>query len=176
LAALVDIAGQGLAAVLWQSMAEEGQSPIEIGRLRLQREDGLSYRNAQMVEVGGEVAGCLVGYRLEFDDDDLSDAPPLVRGLIELELEVEDYWYVNILAVYPEYRGHGIGTMLLKEADRLGREGSSRGMAIIVASGNIGARRLYERSGYTLLSKRGAPDYPGGRVGQEWLLLTKPHS
>lgn len=48
-------------------------------------------------------------------------------------------------------------------------------MAIIVVSGNVGARRLYERHGYRHLATKVAPDYPGGRPGQEWLLMTKPH-
>jgi ribosomal protein S18 acetylase RimI-like enzyme len=174
LAALVDMAGEGLPALLWQQRAGEAQSPFEIGRARaLRDEGGFSYRNSRMIEAAGEIAGCLVSYMLD-DDDDLADVPPLVRGLIELEMQVPGYWYVNILAVYPEFRGAGLGSRLLSEADRLGREAGAEGMAIIVASGNTDAYRLYQRHGYRPLAKRAAPDYPGGRIGQDWLLLTKP--
>jgi ribosomal protein S18 acetylase RimI-like enzyme len=174
LTALVDLAGEGLPTLLWQQRAGEAQSPFEVGRARALRDDGgFSYRNAHMIETGGEIAGGLVSYRLD-EDDDLSDVPPLVRGLVELELQVPGYWYVNILAVYPEFRGLGLGSRLLAEADRLGREAGAAGMAIIVASGNVDAYRLYQRHGYRPLAKRAAPDYPGGRTGQDWLLLTKP--
>jgi ribosomal protein S18 acetylase RimI-like enzyme len=177
LAALVDIAGEGLAAVLWQRRAGPAQSPFEIGRARAMREEGgFSYRNAHMIEDDGAIAGTLVGYPLEAEDDaDLSDVPDLVRGLVDLEREVAGFWYVNILAVYPEHRGRGLGSRLLDHADRLGRKARSRGMAIIVVSGNAGARRLYERHGYRPLATKAAPDYPGGRHGQDWLLMTKPH-
>jgi ribosomal protein S18 acetylase RimI-like enzyme len=177
LAALVDIAGEGLPAVLWQQRAGPAQSPFEIGRARAMREEGgFSYRNAHIIEHDGAVAGALVGYPLEEDEEaDLSDVPQLVRGLIDLERQVAGYWYVNILAVYPEHRGRGLGSRLLDHADRLSRTAGSKGLAIIVVSGNAGARRLYERHGYRHLATRSAPDYPGGRSGQDWLLLTKPH-
>jgi ribosomal protein S18 acetylase RimI-like enzyme len=177
LAALVDIAGEGLPAVLWQQRAAPAQSPFEIGRARAMREEGgFSYRNAHVIEDDGEVAGVLVGYPLDEDDDaDLSDVPELVRGLIDLERQVAGFWYVNILAVYPEHRGRGLGSGLLDHADRLGRRAGTKGMAIIVVSGNAGARGLYERHGYRHLATKPAPDYPGGRPGQDWLLMTKPH-
>ncbi len=177
LAALVDIAGEGLPVHLWQHMAAEGQSPVEFGRARAMREEGgFTYRNAHMLEVDGEIAGGLISYRLGDQDHDLSDVPPLVRGLVELEMEVSGYWYVNVVAVYPEYRGRGLGTLLLDHADTLGREAGCDGTAIIVASGNAGANRLYERQGYRTVARRPAPDYLGGRAGQEWILLAKTHS
>lgn len=177
LAALVDIAGEGLPAVMWQQRAAEAQSPFEIGRARALREEGgFSYLNSHVAELGGEVAGALVSYLLEHrEDEDLSDISPLVRGLIDLEREVDGYWYVNVLGVYPEFRRQGLGKLLLDHADKLGRKAGAKGMAIIVVSGNAAARRLYERQGYREVTKMAAPDYPGGRTAQEWLLLAKPH-
>ena len=176
LAALVDIAGEGLPALLWQERAGEGESPFEIGRARARREEGgFSYRNSQMIDAGGETAGCLVSYLLEPDGGDLSDAPTLVQGLLELEALVVGHWYVNILGVYPEFRGQGLGTRLLDHADRLGRDAGSDGIALIVASGNLSAHRLYRRWGYREVARKRALDYPGGRRGQEWLLMAKPH-
>lgn len=161
---------------MWREMSESGTPPAQIGRERALREvGGFSYRHAHMIELGGEIAGCAVSYRMEPSNSDLSDVPPRVRELVELEQQVPDHWYVNVLAVYPEYRGKGLGSLLLEHADSLGRTASSTGMAIIVASGNQGARNLYERHGYRYLDQRRATPYPGGPSEQAWVLLSKPN-
>src|SRR5690606_18738928 len=56
LAVLVDIAGEGMPSFLWSALAAPGQSPLEVGRERAQRETGgFSYRNATVAEIGGEI-------------------------------------------------------------------------------------------------------------------------
>ncbi len=175
LAVLVDHAAEGMASHMWRELAGIGESPVEIGRQRALREEGgFSYRNARMIEVDGETAGCMVGYPIVDDGGERSDVPPRAIGLVELEQEVPGYWYVNVLAIYPEFRGRGLGTALLEAADRVGRDTKAGGMAIIVSSGNAGARRLYERQGYAYRDRRKATSYPGGREGDDWILLTKP--
>ncbi|WP_421723638.1 GNAT family N-acetyltransferase [Bauldia sp.] len=176
LTALVDIAGEGLASYFWSQMAEPAQSPFEVGRARAQRDDGsFTWRNAHVAEIDGEVVGALVGYRIpdEPDDDEL---PEIVRPLGELEAEAPGYWYVNVLAVFPEYRGRGVGAALLRDADAIGRERAPAGMAIIVASYNDGAIRLYGRHGYREAARRDIVPFPGAPPGGAWVLLTKPHS
>src|SRR5688500_19954114 len=65
LAELVNMAGEGMPLYLWTGMAGPGQDPWEVGRQRAQRESGsFSYRNATMLEVHGDVVGCLIGYKL----------------------------------------------------------------------------------------------------------------
>src|SRR5215207_142926 len=85
LAVLVDIAGEGLPAYLWSTLKAPGQSILEVGRERAARETGgFSYRNAVVAEVDGEVAGCLIGYRLDdpYDLSGFEQLPPLVRPLV----------------------------------------------------------------------------------------------
>jgi ribosomal protein S18 acetylase RimI-like enzyme len=174
---LGDMAGAGLPSHLWKLMAGPRQSPLEIGRVRALREEGsFSYRNTHMAEADGAVAGVLVGYPLAdpVEIGKLEEMHEIVRPLALLEADAPGHWYVNVLAVYPEFRGRGIGERLLALADELGRATASRGMAIIVAAENAGARRLYERHGYSLASRRPAAVSPG-RQDQEWLLLTRSH-
>lgn len=176
LAVLVDIAAQGLAVRMWQGLAARGQSPLEFGRGRALRETGgFSYRNAFLAEADGAVAGLLVGYPLMGGAIDLSDVPPLVRPMTELEAEVPGHWYVNVLAVYPEFRGRGIGGRLLDHADAVGRTASPVGMAIIVAASNDGAHRLYRRHGYRQAGSRPPVPDPALHDPGTWLLLRKPH-
>ncbi len=179
LAALVDIAGEGLAGYFWSEMADVGQSSFEVGRGRAQRDEGaFTWRNAFVAEVDGDVAGALVGYKIPdiADPGDLEEAPPIVRPLAELEAEAPGHWYVNVLAVFPEYRGHGIGGALLRQTDALGKATAPAGMAVIVASENEGAVRLYERTGYRAKARRPMVPFPGYKRGGDWLLLTRPHS
>jgi len=179
LVAMIDMAGEGLPTYFWSHMAEAGQSPIEIGRARAMREEGaFSYRNAWIAEIGSAVAGTLIGYTIDdpVDLSSLGDMHEIARPLVRLEAKAAGHWYVNALAVYPEFRGFGVGTKLLDQADALGRASAPNGMTIIVASENVGARRLYERVGYRERASEPLVGYPGFKRGGEWVLLTKPHS
>ncbi|MCP4380039.1 MAG: GNAT family N-acetyltransferase [Hyphomicrobiales bacterium] len=177
LAALVDIAGEGFASHFWSQVAETGQSPFEVGRSRAQRDAGsFTWRNAHIAERDGDVAGALVGYRIADTPDSGSDLPAIARPLGELEAEVPGHWYINVLAIFPEYRGNGLGGALLHHADRFGPTVAPAGMAVIVSSQNDGAARLYGRHGYREVARRPMVPYPGSSLTGDWVLLTKPHS
>ena len=103
----------------------EGRTtPIEVGIERVLREEAnFSYRNAVVADVDGRVAAALLAYRLpEHSDVNLDELPDLLRPLEELELKAPGTFYINILAAYPEYRGLGLGTSLLKAAHMLASE------------------------------------------------------
>ena len=177
LACLVDIAGEGFAAHFWGGMAAEGQSPFEVGRARALRDTGsFTWRNAHVATIGQEVAGALVGYRIDdpVDLSGLAEAPEMVRPLMELEALAPGHWYVNVLAVFPEHRGAGIGRALLARADQIAADSGAPGMAIIVAGGNGGAARLYARSGYVETARRPLVPFPGYRRRGDWVLMVKP--
>lgn len=57
--------------------------------------------------------------------------------------------YIKSIAVYPEFRGHGIGTSLLSFAEDLFK-GKAKHMFICVSSFNNRARKLYEKCGYNM--------------------------
>ncbi len=174
LAAFMDMASQGLATRLWLRSTLPGQGPFEIGRARAMRDDvGLSYRNTTIAEVNGSVAGALVDYPMSVAGL-VKDIPDLLVPLLDLEALVPDSWYVNILAVHPEFRGRGIGARLLPFADgRALASPTRRLLSIIVASTNANARRLYDRHGFHFFAKRPIVPFPGGPGPGDWLLLTK---
>jgi ribosomal protein S18 acetylase RimI-like enzyme len=177
LAILVDIAGEGMPSYMWSRMAEPGQTPFEVGRARAAREEGgFSYRNAQVLEVGGEVAATLIDYKLAdpYDTGDLSQLPEMVRPLVTLEAKAPGSWYVNVIATFPEFRGQGLGSRLLSLADERGRAQGARKASIIVASENQGAMRLYARTGYAEVARAPVVEFPGCAHGGDWVLMTKP--
>lgn len=67
---------------------------------------------------------------------------------------VVDEIHINNVAVLPDIRGRGIGTTLMQrvfgEAARLG----ARRATLEVRASNVGARRLYERLGFTVTGTR----------------------
>jgi ribosomal protein S18 acetylase RimI-like enzyme len=177
LAVLVDIAGEGLPAHLWNTLRAPGQSILEVGRERAAREaGGFSYRNAVVAEVDGEIAACLVGYRLDdpYDLGDLEQAPPVVRPLVLLEAKARGSWYVNVLATFPEFRRCGIGIELLGIAEGKAREEGAHALSVIVAAENERAARLYAAAGYEALAAEPIFAFPGCPHGGDWLLMVKP--
>jgi GNAT superfamily N-acetyltransferase len=172
---LVHFASEGLALYLWTKIAPPGVDPWAIGRERAEREaGGFSYRNTLLVESDGAVAAGLIGYPLADTPEPLPpDLPPIVVPLQELEDLVPGTWYVNVLAAYPQHRGKGYGTALLALAEQLARETHRRGMSIIVADTNTGARRLYERCGYREVARRRMVKDGWQHPGSDFVLLTK---
>ncbi len=82
-----------------------------------------SYRNALVAEVDGVLAGAVVGY----DGANLHVLREPLLELVELRmgkvLEIEDEtsageFYVDSIAVLPEYRGRGVGRALLADLCR----------------------------------------------------------
>jgi ribosomal protein S18 acetylase RimI-like enzyme len=177
LALLIDIAGEGFGKYFWSQAAGPGEEPLDVGMKRAQREEGgFSYRNATLAEVGGEVAGLLLGYRLDdpYDTGDLQSLSKLVRPLVELESCAPGSWYVNALAAFPAFRNRGLGTFLLDEADRLARQAGAATVSLIVAEENEGAMRLYLRNGYRATARRPLVPFPGLGHGGDWVLMIKP--
>ena len=172
LADLINMAGEGLPSYFWHEMAEEGEDPWEHGRRRQAKkaEEG----KVIVVDEGAGAVAALTGYEtpavpVAIADDD----PPLFRPLQELENLALSTWYVNVLAAYPEQRGRGHGTRLLGLAEDIARELGLSAMSIIVADQNIGARRLYERTGYVETARRAMVKEGWQCDSDEWVLQIK---
>lgn len=169
----VSMAGRGLPEMVWAGMARPGQTVREVGLARAARDEGsFSWRNATVAEREGQVLGGMVGYPLP--DEPVEIGPDFPRAFVDLQ-ELENLaagtWYVNILGVYPQARGQGIGGALLGEAGRLAE---GRPCSIIVFAGNEGALRLYRREGFRETARRRV-NIPGwAHDGEDDILLIRP--
>ena len=147
-----------------------------MGRERAAREEGgFSYRNAILAEIDGEIAACLVGYRLDdpYDLGDLDALPELVRPLVKLEAQAPGSWYVNVLATFPEFRRRGIAAKAARPRRDKGREAGAPSLSVIVAGENERAMRLYASAGYGPLASEPVFMFPGCPHGGDWLLMVK---
>ena len=118
-----------------------------------------SYRNALVAEVDGSVVGAIIGY-------DGARLYELRKPLFELMREklgsvptVEDEtsageFYIDSLAVLPQWRGHGVGGALISAArDRAFAAGHKR-VGLIVDFENPRAEALYNSLGFERVGSR----------------------
>jgi ribosomal protein S18 acetylase RimI-like enzyme len=175
LAELVNYAGEGLSLYVWSRSAGPDHTGWDVGRRHAACEEGsISYRNATVIEHNGNAAGCLIGRGIGSSPAPIpSDMPAVFLPLKELENLAPDTWYVNVLAVRPQFRRAGLGTRLLAHADDIASERGHRGLSIIVSDANRGARRLYERFGYEEAASRAMVKEAWVNEGQNWVLLMK---
>ncbi|WP_294229551.1 GNAT family N-acetyltransferase [uncultured Shimia sp.] len=124
-----------------------------------------------MAEIDGRSLGCLIAYQKPENPQELtSDVSPLFEPLMLLEREAYGTGYVFVLSTVAEARGEGIGSSLLTFAERCR---GTRGMSLIVADNNTGARKLYERHGYKVSARRPIVKNGWESDGENWLLMIK---
>lgn len=157
LAELMNIAGEGIPAYLWQRMASAGEDVMVFGARRVaQPEGGFSYTNAHVALGADEIVGMMLGYRLDDPHEigSLNEIPAVVLPLLELEAQAPGSWYINAVATNAAYRGQGVGRKLMELAEQLAAASCSKSLSLIVAEENAAARRLYKRLGYRDIDKR----------------------
>jgi ribosomal protein S18 acetylase RimI-like enzyme len=173
LARLVDIAGEGLPAYLWAGMAEPGEDVWAVGVRRAARDEGsFTWRNAVIAETAGKTAGTLISYRIGNTPEPLDDLPPIFRPLQALENQALGSHYVNVIAVFPPFRGGGVGRALMAEAERLGQ--SADAMSLIVGNRNVPAINLYTALGYEERSRETIVKNGWKCDSDAWVLMIKP--
>jgi ribosomal protein S18 acetylase RimI-like enzyme len=176
LVCLIDSASRGLALWLWTTLRQPGEAAIEVGRNRIRNRTDVPvhYKNWFVAEIDGTVAGGLAGRRLIPMPYERSNAIELVFApLLELEAIAAGTWYLNVLAVYPEYRRQGVGTALLGKADEIARSTEASQVSIIVEEVNETAVELYRRVGFVEWARRPYLPYPGSPDTGDWILLKK---
>ena len=112
-----------------------------------------SYCNALVAEVDGVVAGAIVGY----DGAKLYELREPLKALIRerqgRELDIEDEtsageFYIDSLAVLPQFRGCGVGRALLNAAAKRAFSMGFERVGLIVDFDNPRAEKLYSSLGF----------------------------
>jgi len=173
---LIDMAGNGMAGTLWLEAVAPGRSILEHGRSRAIRDEGdFSWRNTHILEDDGEVAGMLMGFRVDdpYRKADTIKLHPVVRPLVELEALAAGTWYLNALAIYEEHRRKGLGRVLLEKADELARAAGARRVSLIVISANDRALAFYERAGFVERARRPFVPFSDWGKGGDLILMFK---
>jgi ribosomal protein S18 acetylase RimI-like enzyme len=171
IAELISIASEGLSVYVWSKHASAMDNLFEVGRKRYQLEDAeIGFRNATIVCIGTEVAGMLLAFPTQSDDEHVETDPVLAPFS---ELSEPDSYYICSLAMFPEYRGAGVGSHLLAEAENRCRNIGLHKISLIVFESNIGAKRLYERAGFVETNRATTVPHPLIRVSGDALLMVR---
>ena len=93
---------------------------------------------------------------MDAPDDPLLDEARLrpIAGLLELEAAAPASYYVNIIAVFPQYRRRGAGFALMQEAERLARLQNFRTMSLCTFGSDPALQSFYRRLGFEIAATR----------------------
>ncbi len=75
---------------------------------------------------------------------------------IEVHHEEEEYVYLDDLSVTEQYRNQGIGTTLIRNAEKYAKDINIHEICFHVEKSNTAAFRLYQRLGYEIYEDQGS--------------------
>ncbi len=172
IAALYSISSDGVADYVWTRLAEPGEDILEVGRRRYAREDtDFSYRNCTIAEVGGKIAGMMVAFPMNIDPAAEPESDPVLAPYDKLE--EDNSYYVCGVALFPEYRGRGIGTRLMRLAEQHARERGFGKLSLVVFAQNTRAKQLYDREGYREVRREPVVPHPLIHYTGDAILMVK---
>jgi ribosomal protein S18 acetylase RimI-like enzyme len=171
IAELYSISSDGVADYIWMTLAAPGEEILDVGTRRYQREESVfSYRNCTVAMADGRVIGMLVAFPMSVDPD-YEEADPVLAPYSRLE--EDDSYYVCGVAVYPQWRGRGIGQRFMALAEQHARERRLDKLSLIVFEQNEGAKRLYDRLGYQVVARESVVPHPLIHHTGDALLMVK---
>ena len=119
------------------------------------RDDVLySWRNTVIAEMDGRVVGALTQYDGNRYLEMRAVTFPLITqacGIDYSDMDLETYpgeYYLDSMAVLPEYRGQGIATALLRDGIARAQAAGIPNVSMIVSPENPKAQQLYESLGF----------------------------
>ena len=119
-----------------------------------------SWRNARIACACGKRAGAMVSYPGDIYVDARSITFPLLPGLTQAQIDATDIetlpgeWYLDSLAVLPEFRRTGLGKMLVMDAIERGRNAGYAQFTLLAEKSSTHLVEYYTRLGFTIESSK----------------------
>lgn len=119
-----------------------------------------SWRNARIACACGKRAGAMVSYPGDIYVAARSITFPLLPGLTQAQIDATDIetlpgeWYLDSLAVLPEFRRAGIGKMLVMDAIERGRNAGYAQFTLLAEKSSTHLVEYYTRLGFTIESEK----------------------
>jgi len=171
IASLYSISSDGIADYIWSRLAAPGEDILQVGQRRYEREDtAFSYQNCTIVEKSSKIIAMLVAFPMHVSQGNVESDPVLEPYS---KLEEDNSYYICGMAVFPEYRGAGIGTRLLALAEEQATDLGYGKTSLIVFEQNTGARNLYERRGYREVARQAVYPHPLIHYSGDAILMVK---
>ena len=168
IAELVGMATYGGAEVAWQHRDPDAPTLETGARVFAAGEGNESYRNCLIAEHAGAVAGLLYSYPMALEPPDVTGLPAAIAAFARFHLWGS--FFIDCIALYPDYRGQGIGTRLLGIARGQARDHGLDVLSLQVYASNP-AVRLYERHGFVEAGRQPVVPHPLIRMDGDVLLM-----
>ena len=173
IAALMNMAGEGLPMSLWQRQAGYGEDPMQVGVRDAAAGRGIFFDRAaiRIAEVDGEVAGLLISSVIGSEPRMLQiDTHPVMRPILKLTNRAPAARLVQALAVYPQHRRRGIASRLMEEAEAAAGLG---GLVKIVGDANELGRGFLDDRGYALSERAPMIRADWDTANSAWMLMQR---
>ena len=171
IARLFQISSEGGADYIWSLIAQPGEALLDVGERRYAREGvNFSYENCLIAEAEGRVIGMMHSYVMREDPNPEPVTDPVLAPYADME--VPDTLYISSLALHEGWRGLGLGQEFLKYAYQRCDELGLKGLSLIDYAVNTGARRFYERHGFTIVQTCTIVPHPMIRVTGDAYLMS----
>jgi GNAT superfamily N-acetyltransferase len=133
------------------------------------------YSKWHLAEQDGQTVGAFFGFSVSdpYGKVDLSEVEAPFRPLIELEMAASGCWLLQAIAVFPEFRGKGFGSLLVDRACDVARSLGHRRIALQVESPNGRAITVYSRRGFSEKARRPFVPFTGSDDSGDWILMVK---
>lgn len=180
IAELFQIASDGVADYIWSTLKGDypGLSLIEIGAKRYAREQtNFSYQNCVVAERDDEIIGMMVTFPVEEDEKKSANGSQTTNEpdiLAPYSMEAPGTWYICAIALFPEFRGQGLGTQFLSIARQQAHEQGYRELSLLCFEQNTGAKKLYDRNGFKVIDRATVVPHPFIHHTGDILLMTAP--
>lgn len=170
LAMMVNQAGQGpgtrgLDFSGWSAEAKKEQDPFEVGQKELEKDkDVYSYTNIRVLEVDGEKAALAMCFEAwKRTPEEIEEIPELFRIFKHLTNTIPGKFYLDSLAAKPEFRGQGLGQIMLDDCIDLAKTRGYAAVYLIAFEKNVAGIGLYQKNGFKevrSLPNTNHPDMP----------------
>jgi ribosomal protein S18 acetylase RimI-like enzyme len=172
IARLFQITSEGASDYIWSQLAEPGEDLLDVGARRYAREDvDFSYQNCLIAESEGLVIGMMHSYAMREDPEPSVVTDPVLAPYADME--VPDTLYISSLALHEGWRNKGLGLSFLEHAQLRAEQMGLKGLCLIDYAANTGARRFYERHGFSVVKTCQITPHPMIRVTGEAYLMQR---
>ncbi|MCP4185951.1 MAG: GNAT family N-acetyltransferase [Hyphomicrobiales bacterium] len=180
LARLDNIASHGLSVWYWQTDHSFSQATniseydaIEIGSQRMANTDSqIGFKNGVIALSLNRVAGFATGFSWKQNNVATSkEQNPVLKPVSELFAQCQGGWWLDGLAVYPEFRGRGIGGKLLDDCFRRAKIEGKEKLCLAAEDSNEDALSLYHSRGFVECDRRDCFPYKPEITTKYWLLM-----
>ena len=173
IARFFQITSEGGADYIWSLIAQPGEDLLEVGAARYAREGvNFSYENCLIAEHQGRVIGMMHSYVMRHDPHAEPVTDPVLAPYADME--IPDTLYISSLALDEGWRNQGLGATFLQAAQARCEALGLKGLSLIDYAANTGARRFYERHGFSIVKTCQITPHPLIRVTGKAFLMSRP--